>query len=88
MQGLWRGQIFDAVIALSAPPAAERLKRLAPRAIHICWLHLTPDQSAMAPLAAMTPYIDCAVFVSKTQRAMISLWRRLCGDRQRHRAGI
>ena len=61
---------FDAVIGLSAPPAAEQLKRLAPRGIHVSWLHLTPDQTAMAPLAAMTPYIDCAVFVSKTQRAM------------------
>jgi glycosyltransferase involved in cell wall biosynthesis len=63
---------FDAVIGLSAPQVAERLKRDAPRAIHVCWLHLTPDQTAMAPLAAMTPYIDCAVFVSKTQRAMMS----------------
>ena len=60
----------DAVIALSAPPIAEQLKRLAPRAVHVSWLHLTPEQTAMAPLHAMTPHIDCAVFVSETQRAM------------------
>jgi glycosyltransferase involved in cell wall biosynthesis len=63
-------QDFDAVIALSAPAAAEHLKRGAPDAFHVAWLHLLPDQSAMAPLAAMTRHIDCAVFVSQTQRAM------------------
>jgi glycosyltransferase involved in cell wall biosynthesis len=63
-------QDFDAVIALSAPQIAEHLKRLAPRAFHVSWLHLLPAESAMAPLAAMTPFIDCAVFVSHTQRAM------------------
>ena len=62
---------FDAVVALSAPQVAQRLKREAPRAVHVCWLHLTPDQSAMAPLHAMTPHIDCAVFVSATQRVMM-----------------
>jgi len=61
---------FDAVIALSAPAAAEHLKRAAPKAFHVAWLHLLPGQSAMAPLAAMTRHIDCAVFVSNTQRAM------------------
>jgi glycosyltransferase involved in cell wall biosynthesis len=61
---------FEAVIALSAPPAAEQLKRMAPRAFHVSWLHLLPRESAMAPLAAMRSHIDCAVFVSRTQAAM------------------
>ena len=66
-----KGADFDATIALSGPATAEHFKRRAPGALHISWLHLTPDQSAMAPLTAMTPYIDCAVFVSRTQRAMV-----------------
>jgi glycosyltransferase involved in cell wall biosynthesis len=61
---------FDAVIALSAPRVAQQLKQLAPKALHVCWLHLLPNESAMAPLASMAPYIDCAVFVSQTQAAM------------------
>ena len=61
---------FEAVIALSAPPFAEQLKHMAPRAFHVSWLHLLPRESAMAPLAAMRPHIDCAVFVSRTQAAM------------------
>ena len=65
------GTDFDATIALSGPATAEHFKRRAPNAFHVSWLHLTPDQSAMAPLAAMTPFIDRAVFVSATQRAMV-----------------
>jgi glycosyltransferase involved in cell wall biosynthesis len=65
------GADFDATIALSAPAVAANFKRFAPGAFHVSWLHLTPDQSAMAPLAAMTPHIDCAVFVSRIQRAMV-----------------
>jgi glycosyltransferase involved in cell wall biosynthesis len=62
---------FDAIVTLSAPAVARDLKFMAPQAFHVCWLHLTPDQKAMAPLAAMTPMIDCAVFVSETQRQMV-----------------
>jgi glycosyltransferase involved in cell wall biosynthesis len=62
---------FDATISLSGPATAEHFKRRAPGVLHVSWLHLTPDQSAMAPLVAMTPYIDCAVFVSHSQRAMV-----------------
>ena len=62
---------FEAVITLSAPQVADRLKRDAPNAFHVSWLHLTPDQTAMAPLPAMAPHIDCAVFVSNTHRAMM-----------------
>jgi glycosyltransferase involved in cell wall biosynthesis len=67
---------FDAVISLSAPQVAEQLKRLAPRAFHVCWLHLLPEEAAMKPLAAMAPHIDCAVFVSQTQAAMFGYRRR------------
>jgi glycosyltransferase involved in cell wall biosynthesis len=61
---------FDAVISLSAPQAAQQLKQLAPRAFHVCWLHLLPEEPAMTPLAAMAAHIDRAVFVSHTQAAM------------------
>lgn len=63
-------QDYEAVIGLSAPPAAGLLRSAIPAAVHVCWLHLTPDQPAMAPLKPMTSHIDWAVFVSETQRAM------------------
>jgi glycosyltransferase involved in cell wall biosynthesis len=59
---------FDAIIALSYPGAARTLKLAAPRAFHVAWLHLLPDHPPMAGLAAMTPFIDCAVMVSRYQR--------------------
>ena len=62
---------FDATIALSALPATAYLKQAAPKALNIAWLHLLPDQTAMAPLAEMTPHIDCVVFVSNTQKEMV-----------------
>ncbi|HWY62474.1 MAG TPA: glycosyltransferase family 4 protein [Rhizomicrobium sp.] len=68
--GFFSGADFDATIALSGPATAEHLRRLAPKAVHVSWLHLLPKESAMAPLAAMMPFIDCAVFVSRTQQAM------------------
>jgi len=61
---------FDAVIALSAPQAAEQLKQIAPSAFHVCWLHLLPHEKAMLPLPSMASHIDCAVFVSKTQAGL------------------
>jgi glycosyltransferase involved in cell wall biosynthesis len=61
---------FDCVIGLSAPPAAEQLKHLAPKALHVSWLHLLPSENAMLPLPSVVQHIDCAVFVSQTQAAM------------------
>src|SRR4051812_7131347 len=54
-QPFFQGADFDAIINLGTPAAAQDLKRMAPNAFHVCWLHLLPDQSSMAPLAAMTP---------------------------------
>jgi glycosyltransferase involved in cell wall biosynthesis len=62
---------FDAVIAVSAPMLARSLRQMAPRALHIAWLHALPDQPGMKPLAEMTPFIDCAVFVSEWQRRAV-----------------
>jgi glycosyltransferase involved in cell wall biosynthesis len=60
----------DAVIALSAPAAAELLRRRFPRALHVAWLHLLPGDKAMAPLGAAARFIDWAVFVSRSQQTM------------------
>jgi glycosyltransferase involved in cell wall biosynthesis len=62
---------FDAVIALSAPANAGLLRQMAPGAFHVAWLHMLPDQPAMAGLGAMAPMIDCAVFVSHTHRTLV-----------------
>ena len=59
---------FYAVIAVGALGLAQALRQAAPRALHIAWLHALPDQPGMKPLAQMTPFIDCAVFVSEYQR--------------------
>jgi glycosyltransferase involved in cell wall biosynthesis len=64
-------QDFDAVIAVSAPMLAQSLRQMAPRALHIAWLHALPDQPGMKPLAEMTPFIDSAVFVSEWQRRAV-----------------
>src|SRR5437870_2195961 len=44
--GFFAGAEFDATIALSGPEAAEHLKRMAPKAVHISWLHLLPKEKA------------------------------------------
>jgi len=61
---------FDAVIALSMPGDAQKLKQAAPAAFHAAWLHLGPWEPAVAQLGAMTPFVDCAVFVSEWQRGV------------------
>lgn len=59
---------FEAIISITAPQNAEPLKRVAPSACHIAWLHLFGHQPAMAGLHAATPFIDCAVAVSDFHR--------------------
>ena len=69
--GFFAAEDFDAVIAVAAPMLARQLRAAAPRALHIAWLHALPDQPGMKPLAEMTPFIDCAVFVSEWQRRAV-----------------
>jgi glycosyltransferase involved in cell wall biosynthesis len=59
---------FEAIISITAPQNAEPLRRVAPRACHIAWLHLFGHQPAMAGLHAAAPFIDCAVAVSDYHR--------------------
>jgi glycosyltransferase involved in cell wall biosynthesis len=66
--GFFRAEDFDAVIALTMPADAQTLKQAAPRAFHVAWLHLGPWEPALEKLTPMTPFIDCAVFVSQWQR--------------------
>lgn len=69
--GFFAAQDFDAVIAAGAPAMARALRQAAPRALQIAWLHALPDQPGMKPLPQMTPFIDCAVFVSEWQRRAV-----------------
>lgn len=66
--GFFGAENFDAVIALTMPGDAQTLKQAAPNAFHVAWLHLGPWEPALAKLHPMTPFIDCAVFVSAWQR--------------------
>lgn len=68
--GFFGAEDFDAVIALTMPGDAQTLKAAAPNAFHVAWLHLGPWEPALAQLQPMTPFIDCAVFVSEWQRAV------------------
>ncbi len=66
--GFFGREDFDAVVALSMPGDAQKLKQAAPAAFHVAWTHLAPWEPAVAQLGAMAPFIDCAVFVSEWQR--------------------
>lgn len=66
---IFAGAGFDAVIAAGMPGAAEALQVAAPRALQVGWLHLLPQQEDMAQLPRMSAFMDCAVFVSQTQRS-------------------
>jgi glycosyltransferase involved in cell wall biosynthesis len=60
-------QDFDAVITLSAPQAMAHMKQMAPRAVHIAWLHLPPTAAVRELLLKHAPAMDWCVFVSSTQ---------------------
>ena len=68
--GFFGAEDFDAVIALTMPGDAQPLKQAAPNAFHVAWLHLGPWEPALAQLHPMTPFIDCAVFVSAWQHSV------------------
>jgi glycosyltransferase involved in cell wall biosynthesis len=62
---------FDAVIAVSCPVLAPHLRRMAPRAVQVHWIHMMPDQPNLEPLHGMAHEIDCAVFVSEFHRSVV-----------------
>ncbi len=72
---------FDAVIAVSCPVLAPHLRRMAPRAVQVHWIHMMPDQPNLEPLHGMAHEIDCAVFVSEFHRSVVRLSRHRTGDR-------
>jgi glycosyltransferase involved in cell wall biosynthesis len=65
--GFFAKSHFDAVITLSAPQAAQLMKQMAPDALHVAWLHLPPNQAVKDLINKHTPFIEQAVFVSRTQ---------------------
>ena len=64
-------ECFDAFICLSDPTTGAWLKKLDPKAFNVAWIHLLPDQPALHSLPTAQQSLDCAVFVSETQRASI-----------------
>lgn len=62
---------YEAVIAVGSLDLAGQLKAIAPRALHIAWLHALPDQPGMKLLPTATPFLDHAVFVSEYQRRAV-----------------
>ena len=62
---------FDAVIAVGSLGLAQQLKTVAPRALHVAWLHALPDQPGMKLLPGAAPFLDGAVFVSEWQRRAV-----------------
>jgi glycosyltransferase involved in cell wall biosynthesis len=67
--GFFARENFETIIALSAPQAAAHLKKIAPKALHVAWLHLPPNQAVKDLIAKHSAFMDRAVFVSQTQRA-------------------
>jgi hypothetical protein len=65
--GFFAKSHFDAVITLSAPQTAQLMKQMAPDALHVAWLHLLPNQAVKDLINKHTPFIEQAVFVSRTQ---------------------
>lgn len=66
--GFFRAGDFDAVIAVNYPEIAPHVRQGSPRSLNIAWLHVYPDQPALAGLNAAQPYLDAVVCVSRTHR--------------------
>jgi glycosyltransferase involved in cell wall biosynthesis len=66
--GFFAKSHFNAVITLSAPQAAILMKQMAPDALHVAWLHLPPNEAVKELINKHRPFMEQAVFVSKTQR--------------------
>jgi glycosyltransferase involved in cell wall biosynthesis len=71
--GYFRKEDFDAVLAVNYPDVASYVRGGCPKTLNIAWLHIFPDQPALAPLSAAQVFLDGAVCVSETQRKTFRL---------------
>lgn len=66
--GFFRAKDYDAVIAVNYPNIASYIAMGSPKSVNIAWLHIYPDQPALAPLDATQGWMDAAVCVSASLR--------------------
>jgi tetratricopeptide (TPR) repeat protein len=66
--GFFRNGDYDAVIAVNYPDIAPYVKNGNPRTLSVVWLHIYPDQPALAQLGTNERWLDAAVCVSATLR--------------------
>jgi glycosyltransferase involved in cell wall biosynthesis len=66
--GFFRGGDYDAVIAVNYPDIASYVKSGSPKTFNVAWLHIYPDQPALAPLKTAQGWLDAAVCVSGSLR--------------------
>jgi glycosyltransferase involved in cell wall biosynthesis len=71
--GYFRAEDFDAVLAVNYPDVASYVRGGSLKTLNIAWLHIFPDQPALAPLPTAQVFLDAAVCVSETQRKAFQL---------------
>lgn len=60
----FRAKDYDAVLATNYPDIASYIAMGSPKSVNVAWLHVYPDQPAMAPLDSTQGWLDVAVCVS------------------------
>ena len=66
--GFFRKADYDAVIAVNYPEIASYVKSGSPKTFNVAWLHIYPDQPALAALGSSQGWLDAAVCVSASLR--------------------
>jgi glycosyltransferase involved in cell wall biosynthesis len=66
--GFFRAQDYDVAIAVNYPDIASYVKTGSPKTFNVAWLHIYPDQPALAPLKTSQGWLDAAVCVSQSLR--------------------
>ena len=64
----FRAKDYDAVLAVNYPDIASYVAMGSPKSFNVAWLHIYPDQPALAPLGATQGWLDAAVCVSASLR--------------------
>lgn len=64
----FRAKDYDAVVATNYPNIASYIAMGSPKSVNVAWLHVYPNQPALAPLDATQGWLDAAVCVSAFQR--------------------
>ncbi len=64
---------YDAVIGVNYPDIAPYVKNASPKTFCAVWLHIYPDQPALASLGTLERWLDAAVCVSETLRDAFKL---------------